>query len=566
MSGDSTSKSTKAELERRIELLECELARNRNFFRTALDHLPVRVFWKDTQSLYLGANRLFVEDAGLSSLEQLVGCSDYDLPWDNSTAELYRKDDKYVMSTELERVNYEEPQERDGKTVNWLRTTKVPLRNDHNEVIGVLGTYEDISEFKAQQLALAESEERYKLALAGVSDGIFDWNIDQQRLFLSDTAKRVLELAPDYEGRSFEPIVSCIQATHQTSFYRQLVAHLKGESPIFEVELPMTFTSGRRWILVRGLAKPDKQGRCQRMCGSVSDISSRREAQEEIHRLNSSLELKVSQRTSELESTNEKLLDALAVLRAAQDELIQNENLASLGALVSSVAHEANTPLGISLTASSHLVELLSDIEHKFESGSLKKSDFLNFFANTKECSDLVQNNLKRASDLIGSFKKIAVDKSSEELRSIGLGDYIKEIVLSLSPRLRKAKVNPVVSVDGEVTLTTYPGSIAQVFTNLIMNSIHHAFVDIDKPEIHINCKREKDDLVLTYWDNGVGISDEIKGQIFAPFFTTKRESGGSGLGLNIVHNIVCNKLKGRVVCESDLGKGACFYISLPCD
>ena len=152
--------------------------------------------------------------------------------------------------------------------------------------------------------------------------------------------------------------------------------HLKGKRDIFELEVRVQLPSGLRWMLFRGCAKPDEHGRCHRMSGSISDVTERRRAEEEVLRLNSALEQKVKERTVELEEKNTQLIDTLAALNIAQNELVQNDNLVSLGSLVSSMAHEVNTPIGVALTASSHMFEAVSDIKIKMEQGRLTKSDF----------------------------------------------------------------------------------------------------------------------------------------------------------------------------------------------
>lgn len=251
-------------------------------------------------------------------------------------------------------------------------------------------------------------------------------------------------------------------------------------------------------------------------------------------------------------------------LRQAQDSLLQAERLASLGALVAGVAHEINTPVGITLTSASVLNDATKDIHATVTAGVIKKSDILAYLSTANESSRLILSNAERAARLIQSFKQIAVDQTSEARRRFDLRQYIDEVIMSLRPRLRQTKIRITVDCPEDLAIDSYPGAFAQMLTNLTMNALVHAFEAEDEGEISISVKVSEGWVKLLFADNGKGILQEHLDKIFDPFFTTKRSHGGTGLGLNIVYNLVVKQFGGSIVVDSALGQGARFTIRFP--
>ncbi|WP_025899610.1 PAS domain S-box protein [Sneathiella glossodoripedis] len=267
---------------------------------------------------------------------------------------------------------------------------------------------------------------------------------------------------------------------------------------------------------------------------------------------------------SERKEAEKRLRETLSTLQLTQAELVQSEKLASLGSLVAGVAHEINTPIGVGVTAASHLHEKVQKLQVAVENGTLKKSDFLSFLNTAERSTKITETNLMRASDLIKSFKQVAVDQSSEASRTFALVDYIEEVLLSLQPQLKKYKHQVKVTGDRDIIVESLPGPIAQIITNLVMNSIIHAFPDQEVGEITINVKRRGEMLDVTYRDNGCGMDEQTVSKIFDPFFTTRRGAGGSGLGLHILFNQVTQSLGGTIKCNSVVGEGTEFHFSFP--
>lgn len=250
--------------------------------------------------------------------------------------------------------------------------------------------------------------------------------------------------------------------------------------------------------------------------------------------------------------------------KLAERELVEAEKLASLGGLVAGIAHEVNTPIGVGLTAASFLEEKATEISELTNEGALTKENLEAFLTASQQSASMIVSNLHRASDLVRSFKQVAVDQSSDELRTFKLLDYVEEILRSLLPQTKKTPHKITVTGDEDIMLSSYPGALSQIITNLVMNSLAHAFEDGTTGEIGIVVRRTGSGAQVDYRDNGRGVTPEVLGRIFDPFFTTKRGSGGSGLGMHIVYNLATRKLGGTVACESEPGQGICVRLTIP--
>lgn len=244
-------------------------------------------------------------------------------------------------------------------------------------------------------------------------------------------------------------------------------------------------------------------------------------------------------------------------------QILDMEKFAFLGSLVAGVAHEVNTPLGVAVTASSNARTLVDAIAEGYKGGDLDEAEFVKSLSNIAESLGIVEINLERAAEFIRSFKRMAVDQTADGLQKVKLKEYLNEIVLSLRPKLRRGKIKVSVIAPDDLEIVCSPGALYQVFTNLIVNSLFHAFDEDSSGNITIECRRKENDLILSYRDDGKGIAPGIIDSIFEPFFTTKRSAGGSGLGLYIVKTTI-TKMGGQIKCASDLGKGVEFLISIP--
>lgn len=289
-----------------------------------------------------------------------------------------------------------------------------------------------------------------------------------------------------------------------------------------------------------------------------------RKSELELRHLNEELEMRVKSRTLELENANIELTKIVVELKQTQAQLVESEKMAALGSLVAGVAHEINTPVGIGVTAASHLNDKVKAYQKMYENESLKRKDFEEMLLITSQSSSLVLSNLNRAIELISSFKQVAVDQSSGEQRNFNVEKYIHEILLSLHYKLKKKKHQIKVNCPLDLMLNSYPSAFYQIFTNLILNSITHGFDENENGTISIEIELKDDRAYIVFSDDGKGIAEENLKRIFEPFYTTRRNIGGSGLGLHIVYNLVTQTLKGRIKCESIPDGGTSFFIDFP--
>jgi len=270
--------------------------------------------------------------------------------------------------------------------------------------------------------------------------------------------------------------------------------------------------------------------------GRISSEIERMEYETQLKEINEDLEERVKQRTEELEQAHKKL--------------VESEKLAALGGLVSGIAHEINTPLGVSITASSYLHDSFSDFARKFEDQKLDKTEITKLINNYNSASELITNSLQRAKNLVNNFKKTAADQNHNEVESINILEYYKDVASTLKALLKKKHASLLIEGDEMLQVNTFPGAHAQILTILVSNSIQHGLDNNDNNEIHLKLSRNKHKFIVRYSDNGKGVKTEQRNKIFEPFYTSDRASGSTGLGLSILHNIIVKQLNGKVSIE----------------
>jgi signal transduction histidine kinase len=239
--------------------------------------------------------------------------------------------------------------------------------------------------------------------------------------------------------------------------------------------------------------------------------------------------------------------------------------MASLGGLVAGVAHEINTPVGIAVSTASYLQDRTTAVRERLERGTLGDADIRSYLDDAAQSARLLLTNANRAAQLVQSFKQVAVDQTSDDRRYFDLRRYVEETLLSLQPKLKGTQVTVQVDCAPGIEMDSYPGPLALVITNLVLNSLQHAFTPGVPGTIRISARMEGDDeIVLCHEDDGRGIPQHLHDRIFEPFFTTRRGFGGSGLGLHLVYNIVTARLGGSIEVRERAGGGTLFILRLP--
>jgi PAS domain S-box-containing protein len=398
---------------------------------------------------------------------------------------------------------------------------------------------------------VVEKERKYKTLVESSDNLIFSLTTDGKIISLNKSFRKLLDVDIEFIVNShFKQVFSSESAFEIFNLkFDELVDTKKTQNfnlkTIFS-HVPVIFNVSLTPVL--------DGNEIEFVLGSAVDITEQINMQVKVENLlkhrNDKLEEEVKKRSDELEETYKQLLN--------------KEKLASLGSLVAGVAHEINTPLGVSVSAATYLDEINHGVYEKMKSGELTKTDFISYMEKVDESTEILNLNLGRAADLIKNFKQISVDQSNELKTDFLVKEYIESIILTLNHEIKNTNHHINLLCDDQLRIKSYPGVFSQIFTNLLMNSLIHGFKDINEGTILIKIESENDMLHIKYSDDGNGIPEELLNKIFEPFFTTNRKDGGSGLGMNIVYNLVVEKLNGTIGVESTLDNGVTFEMKLP--
>ena len=266
----------------------------------------------------------------------------------------------------------------------------------------------------------------------------------------------------------------------------------------------------------------------------------------------------------ELRKRNTELATSMETIQMAKAQLVESERMASLGGLVAGIAHDVNTPLGVSVTATSFLHDRVKKLQSAYENKKLTGNTMTSFLSEAEQTITLLTNNLNRASDLISSFKQVAVDQTSEAEREINVSEYLTEVVQSLAPNFKKTQHTIDIHCPDDLSIKCAPGVLAQILTNMIMNSLIHGFEDKTKGAIRLEISEQDNNLVINYSDDGRGLDEDTLKRHFDAFFTTRRGKGGSGLGTHIMYKLVTQTLGGDIEAFSKPGEGLKYIITIP--
>jgi PAS domain S-box-containing protein len=421
------------------------------------------------------------------------------------------------------------------------------------------------SQYLPSEGALRRSESYLRAVLDHVLDGIISINENRIVETFNSAAERIFGYAADEViGQNVNTLMpEPYRSQHDTyvqNYLRTGVARIIGIGR----EVRGRRKNGEEFPLELGISEMKVDGE-RKFIGILRDISERKRAEQELRRLNEELEERVAGRTAELLATNRALEESLSALNATQSQLVQTEKMAALGELVAGVAHEINTPLGVCLTAASFLELKLNDLPRHLAEAGLERGLPEKYQSTLNEAMASILTNLSRAAELVKSFKLVAVDQVSEEKRRFDIKEYIDKVLLSLRPKYKRTPYTIEVQCPEGLEVFSYPGALSQIITNLVMNSLLHAFDGAAQGKMTVDVSAAGGGCVMRFADNGKGIPPEHLKKIYDPFFTTKRGHGGTGLGLHVVFNLVTRTLGGRIECASQMGRGTVFTISFPC-
>jgi PAS domain S-box-containing protein len=434
---------------------------------------------------------------------------------------------------------------RDG-AILWLSDSATVVRDDAGEVIRYEGTVRDITDQKRAEDAIAEGRRLLQQVIDTVPAVINVKNKQLRYVLMNRYMAGIFGIEPgDAIGHTTTDLMARYGEQKTNENDKRVLEAGRGIG-FYEEEYMDSSGSVRQW-LVNKLPLLDADGDVENIVTVALDIGERKRGELEMRKAKDAAEA------------------ALRNLRETQNSLIEAEKLAALGRLVAGVAHEVNNPVGISLTVASSLERKAATFAAEVARGDLRRSRLNEFLETSRDASSQLVANLNRAAELIQSFKQVAADRNYSDQRSFDLGDLTEQVVMSLRPGLRKHHLTLTVDCEPNLTMNSYPGPYGQVLTNLFLNAVAHAFPDGRPGSVDIQVRESgKNNVEIIFSDDGCGMSLDVRRRAFDPFFTTRRDQGGTGLGLHIVYNIVTNRLGGRLHLDSESGKGTRIRIILP--
>ncbi|WP_338849151.1 ATP-binding protein [Massilia sp. W12] len=401
--------------------------------------------------------------------------------------------------------------------------------------------------FRATEAALSFKRILLRTLVENCPFRIYAKDVDSRFIFANQEVARVMGAArsEDLLGKTdfdFYP------EELAQRYFDDEQALLRSDDQLLALEEPVIdqSTGQHGWTFTTKVHLRDDHGAILGIVGIGMDITGRK-----------AMEAQLVKRNAELTELNDKLSQA-------HEQLVQSEKLAALGALVAGLAHELNTPISNGIMAASSLAEQNQHFAHQVQQG-LKRSVLETFMEDVTHASNILMRNLLRSAELVASFKQIAIDQTSAQRRIFDLGEVVAEIVLAMSPTIKKTTVDVLQIIPAPVRMDSYPGPLGQVLINLLNNALLHGYENgaSGKIEVRAFCRNDAQ-VELVVSDDGAGIPAANVNRIFDPFFTTKMGMGSSGLGLNIVHTTVTGLLGGHIRVYSEAGRGASFTLVLP--
>jgi PAS domain S-box-containing protein len=573
---------------------EMQLKESQQFFKLLIDSIPQLIFWKDRNSVFQGCNSIGAEIAGFNSPEEIIGKTDYDMPWTVEEANFYRECDKRVMESGSPELHIIETQKQsDGKQA-WLDTNKIPLRDAKGIVIGILITVEDITQRKqieaeiknlneqleekveARTAQLQRTQARLKKLTDNVPGMIYEYRLKADGniafTYVSSGCREILELEPQILEQDANLAFERIHPDDITNFMDKGYISAQNLQNLECEWRYITLNGQQKWIKV--IAKPERQSNNSIIWyGCLIDITQAKQVEEKFHKQNQSLK------------------QTLRKLKRTQSQLIQTEKMSSLGQMVAGVAHEINNPVnfihGNIIPACEYVQDLLRLIElyqrhyphpHKEILAEIENIELDFIKEDLTKILNSMEDGSTRIKDIVLSLRNFArLDEAG--LKKVNIHSGIDSTLMILHSRLKAKSTNPEIKIIKEYgrlpLIECYPGQLNQVFMNILVNAIDALDDDNSKrtiKEMTLNPSYIKITTELTasksikinIADNGIGIPKNIQTKLFDPFFTTKEVGKGTGLGLFISYQIIVEKHHGKLSCNSTPRKGTEFVIEIP--
>ncbi|MEG4337780.1 PAS domain S-box protein [Microcoleus sp. D3_18_C2] len=572
------------ELEKRVRERTEALETSQKMLWLVINNIPQLIAWKDRDLVYLGGNKNFAKVAGFNHPSEIAGLTDFDMPWKPEETEFFRACDRRIMATNTPEYHIIESKMQADGTQCCLDTNKIPLHDNSGNVVGILSTFEDITDRLSLTAKVRASEELFRTIFEDAPIAIYLANLDDNKLV------RVNKTYCEMLGYTAAELLAqtFIELGHPEDSPKNLqVADSleRGEITHYQIELRQITATGKIvWVNVTATLIRDGEGQPIYNLGMIENITNRKI---------SAAALQASE--SQLRKQAAQLQEAYEQLQNAQIQLVQSEKMSSLGQMVAGIAHEINNPATFINGNISHtynyfhdLIELLSLYQECYPSPvpqiaeKVKELELDFLKEDLPKMLNSMRVGVERIRNIVLSLRNFSrLDES--EMKLVDLHEGIDSTLLILQHRLHQASIKSgieIIKEYGKISkIYCCAGQLNQVFLNIISNAIDALENQPEPRTIVIRTLMKKaglkshsksqlsdcDRIVICIADSGPGMSEEVRKRLFDPFFTTKPVGAGTGLGLSISHQIVVEKHKGSLRCISAPGQGAEFWIEIPC-